>query len=50
MTEVEQAFPVNEDPDWFNKTRTLIVSSRGMTGHQRNFMLNLFSLLPHSKK
>jgi hypothetical protein len=50
MTEVEEAFITKEDPEWIDKTRTLIVSSRGMTGHQRIFMLNLFSLFPHAKK
>lgn len=43
-------FYSHEDPEWINKTRTLIVSSKGMTAQQRGFMLSLFALMPHSKK
>ncbi len=50
MTEEEQVFYSQEDPEWVDKTRTLIVSSRGMTARQRNFMLSIFALMPHSKK
>lgn len=50
MAEDEQAFVSKEDPEWVNKTRTLIVSSKGMTAKQRNFMLSIFALMPHSKK
>jgi hypothetical protein len=50
MAEEEQVFYSQEDPEWINKTRTLIVSSRGMTDRQRDFMLSLFDLMPHSKK
>lgn len=50
MAEDEQAFKQIEDPEWVNKTRTLVVSSRGVTAVQRQFMLNIFGLLPHAKK
>jgi hypothetical protein len=50
MAEEEQVFYSQEDPEWVNKTRTLIVSSRGMTAQQRHFMLSIFGLMPHSKK
>lgn len=50
MAEEEKVFTSQEDPDWVDKTRTLIVSSRGMTASQRQLMLNIFALLPHSKK
>ena len=43
-------FHSQEDPNWVNKTRTLIVSSRGMTANQRALMLSLFALMPHAKK
>jgi hypothetical protein len=50
MIEEEQVFYSQEDPDWVNKSRTLVVSSRGMTVNQRSLMLSLFALMPHSKK
>ena len=50
MIEEEQVFYSHEDPEWINKNRTLVVSSRGMTAPQRSFMLALFSLMPHAKK
>lgn len=50
MAEDEQVFYSKEDPEWVNKTRTLIVSSKGMTARQRAFMLSIFTLMPHSKK
>ena len=50
MIEEEQVFYSHEDPEWINKSRTLVVSSRGMTAQQRSFMLALFSLMPHGKK
>ena len=45
-----QVFQSQEDPEWVNKSRTLIVSSRGMTANQRAMMLALFALMPHAKK
>lgn len=50
MAEDERAFQSLEDPDWVDKNRTLIVSSRGVTASQRLFMLSIFGLLPHAKK
>jgi hypothetical protein len=50
MAAEEQVFYSQEDPEWVNKSRTLIVSSRGMTSTQRSFMLSLFALMPHGKK
>jgi hypothetical protein len=35
MEDEEQLFQSQEDPDWIDKTRTLIVSSRGITASQR---------------
>lgn len=50
MADEEKVFTSQEDPEWVDRTRTLIVSSRGMTASQRQFMLSIFALLPHSKK
>lgn len=50
MIEEEGVFYSQEDPEWVNKSRTLVVSSRGMTAQQRSFMLALFALMPHAKK
>ena len=50
MIEEEGVFYSHEDPEWINKSRTLVVSSRGMTAQQRSFMLALFALMPHAKK
>jgi hypothetical protein len=50
MIEEEGVFYSQVDPEWVNKSRTLVVSSRGMTAAQRSFMLALFALMPHAKK
>lgn len=50
MTEEENVFVVEKDKDWINKSRTLLVTSRGITPSQRKLILDLFNLLPHTKK
>lgn len=35
---------------WRDKKRTLIVGSRGITDRHRHLMMDIFTLLPHSKK
>ena len=50
MVEEEKVFYSQIDPEWVNKSRTLVVSSRGMTTKQRSFMLTIFALMPHAKK
>ena len=46
--ETEKLFELKTD--WTNKSRTLIVCSRGATSKHRHLMLDLFNLLPHAKK
>jgi hypothetical protein len=46
----EAAFASQSVPEWTNRSRTLLVTSRGVTAHQRRFVLELFNLLPHVKK
>ena len=36
--------------DWKNKQRTMIVGSRGIGFREKHLMMDLMSLLPHSKK
>ena len=47
---LEAAFDSSTKGQWRNKKRTLIVSTRGPTERHRHLMLDLFHLLPHSKK
>ena len=40
----------NTNKDWINKTRTLIVASRGVSHQERHLVNDLISLIPNSKK
>jgi ribosome biogenesis protein BRX1 len=51
--ELKQINKINKNIDninWINKTRTLIVSSRGITHQERHLMNDLLSLIPNAKK
>jgi hypothetical protein len=50
MIEEESAFVSEKDLDWVDRSRTLIVTSRGMTSSQTRFVIDIFNLMPHSKK
>lgn len=50
MIEEEGAFVSEKDVDWIDRSRTLIVTSRGLTSSQSRFVIDIFNLLPHSKK
>ena len=50
MIEEEAAFVSEKDLDWVDRSRTLIVTSRGMTSSQARFVIDIFNLMPHSKK
>jgi len=38
------------EPKWHNRTKTLVVCSRGITYNHRHLMNDLLALLPHAKK
>ena len=40
----------NTNKDWINKTRTLIVASRGVSHQERHLVNDLINLIPNSKK
>ena len=40
----------NTNKDWVNKTRTLIVASRGISHQERHLVNDLINLIPNSKK
>ena len=40
----------NTNKDWVNKTRTLIVASRGVSHQERHLVNDLINLIPNSKK
>lgn len=42
-------FDYQQVKNWKNKQRTMVVSSRGIKAVERHLMLDLMSLLPHSK-
>lgn len=50
MQQEEGAFTSEKDTDWVNRSRTLVVTSRGITPAQRRLILDVFGLLPHAKK
>jgi hypothetical protein len=50
MASEEEVFTSKTDPEWYNRNRVLVVSSRGLTASQRQLMLSVFALLPHGKK
>ena len=41
---------LKENSTWINKTRTLIVASRGISHQERHLVNNLISLIPNAKK
>ena len=44
------AFEENEDKQWRNRQRTLVLCSRGVSHEYRHLAQDLFRLLPHAKK
>ena len=42
--------PEKENSQWINKTRILIVGSRGVSHQERHLINNLMSIIPNSKK
>ena len=40
----------NKNKNWINKTRILIVASRGVSHQERHLVNDLISLIPNSKK
>ena len=40
----------NDNKTWINRTRTLVVSSRGVSHQERHLVNNLLSLIPNAKK
>ncbi|KAK2078050.1 hypothetical protein QBZ16_003918 [Prototheca wickerhamii] len=46
----QQEAPSTSEPQFKNKERVLIVSSRGITFRFRHLMLDMMQLLPHAKK
>ena len=42
--------PSNTNKNWVNKTRTLIVASRGVSHQERHLVNDLINLIPNSKK
>ena len=47
---IPQITSSSENKNWINKTRTLIVSSRGVSHQERHLVNNLLSLIPNAKK
>jgi ribosome biogenesis protein BRX1 len=43
-------FAVKKAENWVNRQRTMVLSSRGVTAKGRYLMLDIFNLLPHSKR
>ena len=43
-------FAVKKSAGWVNRQRTMVLSSRGVTAKGRYLMLDIFNLLPHSKR
>ena len=48
--EIGQIISNPENKNWINKTRTLIVSSRGVSHQERHLVNNLLSIIPNAKK
>lgn len=48
--EIGQITSNPENKNWINKTRTLIVSSRGVSHQERHLVNNLLSIIPNAKK
>ena len=46
----EAGFDWEQVKNWKNKQRTMVVGSRGIGTKEKNIMMDLMSLLPHSKK
>ena len=47
---IPQITSSTENKNWINKTRTLIVSSRGVSHQERHLVNNLLALIPNAKK